>query len=404
MSGLRTMKVTIMKRSKRFPTTCAPVLAIIFLGLAHSVVGQDVREVKGRVIDAATRNPIPTAHVFYSGTTIGDASDADGRFQLPHPRLDQVDLIVSMLGYATQKMRIERLSFDFSEQIIELVPSVIELGEMEIVGDVPLEWKRNLIRFEALLFSTTDYGKDCEIENPEVLRLSYDDDRDSLSASARIPLRIVNRALGYQVTVHDVKLDGNERGYRFSGELQFRELPSMNAKEQEKWRERRAEIYTGSMRHFLRALVSHRLEEEGFAAYHVTRPGQKLMEAPIAEMNVASPDSEITSRIVTPGSSPASRFITFSGSLFIHNMREDVPEAYHRHLKRLKLGAMTVSDKRFASNQLSWLTLPLYTAEVDTSGIVYTDVEGFPMAHYGYWAWERFGEMLPTDYVPQNEL
>ena len=392
-----------MGRSNRILTICISLMSIVLVGIVYPVVGQDVREVRGRVIDATTGDPVPDAHVFYSGTTIGDSSDSEGYFKLPHPRVDQVDLIVSMLGYSGQKRRIERRSFDFTEQIFDLMPVVLDLAGVEVVGDIPKEWKRNLKRFEDLLFSTTEYGNKCEIENPEVLHLSYDYKNESISASARVPLRIVNRALGYHVTIIDIKLEGNERGYTFTGEFQFQELPSLSTKDQKKWEERRAKIYRGSMRHFLQALVSDRLEDEGFAVYHVTRRGQALIDRPIAEMNVANPDSESTARIVTPGSSPASRFITFSGALFIHNKRENVPQVYYRHLERLTLRARTNSNRRFGTSQLSWLTLPLYSAEVDTSGIVFSDVLGFPIAHFGYWAWERFGEMLPTDYVPQKK-
>ena len=377
---------------------CSTILIVFFF--VQTAVCQNTRGVSGRVVDADDGGPIPFAHVFYGGTTVGAVTDSDGRFRLPDPPADQVDLVVSMMGYATWKSRIYRRSLIFSEQLVTLSPDVIALGELEVVAARPRAWRRNLIRFEELLFGTSEYGKNCKIVNPEVLQLSFDNDLESLDAFARSPLHILNGALGYRITIYDLKLAGNEWDYRFSGDLRFEDLSPADGNELEKWSKARMVAYAGSARHFLKALVMDRLEEEGFAAYHVARPGQTLTDSPVLTKSASVSGTEAIPGIVSPGISPASRFITLSGALFVQFKREILPQSYYDHLQYLVRRAQTGPTREFGSSQLSWLTLPLHLVEVDTSGIVYTDTEGFPMALHGYWAFERFGAMLPKDYDP----
>ena len=53
-------------------------------------------------------------------------------------------------------------------------------------------------------------------------------------------------------------------------------------------------------------------------------------------------------------------------------------------------------------NQKSWILLPRGFALIDDSGHVFPGMEGYPVAHSGYWGWERFEEMLPADYIPTD--
>jgi hypothetical protein len=53
----------------------------------------------------------------------------------------------------------------------------------------------------------------------------------------------------------------------FKGLASFEKLVPEDAKQERKWNRNREEAYEGSMKHFLKALVDNRLEEEGFNAY-----------------------------------------------------------------------------------------------------------------------------------------
>ncbi len=53
----------------------------------------------------------------------------------------------------------------------------------------------------------------------------------------------------------------------FKGLASFEKLIPEDAKQERRWERNREEVYEGSIKHFLKALVGNRLEEEGFNAF-----------------------------------------------------------------------------------------------------------------------------------------
>ncbi len=81
----------------------------------------------GEVGDSST---LPGASVFWAGTSVGAATDSEGRFSLPAPGTWPARLVVSFVGYATDTILIERHSGD--PLVITLRPGA-ELKGVEIV-------------------------------------------------------------------------------------------------------------------------------------------------------------------------------------------------------------------------------------------------------------------------------
>ena len=75
--------------------------AIIFLLLAHSILGQVTGEVFGTVTDEAGM-PILGASIYLEGTENGSTSDFDGNFRISPAPTGSFNLIASYLGYQTQ--------------------------------------------------------------------------------------------------------------------------------------------------------------------------------------------------------------------------------------------------------------------------------------------------------------
>ncbi|MBK9058676.1 MAG: carboxypeptidase-like regulatory domain-containing protein [Flavobacteriales bacterium] len=69
---------------------CLALLGTLFASAQHVVTG--------RVLDAATREPLAFVPFVIEGTHIGTTSDIDGRFSLPVPQLP-VTLRASYVGY-----------------------------------------------------------------------------------------------------------------------------------------------------------------------------------------------------------------------------------------------------------------------------------------------------------------
>lgn len=98
------------------------------LGLSKLSFGQT--EVKGRVIDAATREGIPIANIRFKGAPLsGGQTDGDGYFNFR--TYDKVDsMIVSYIGYKTRTVGITRGKSQ--ELTIEISDKAIELKAVEV--------------------------------------------------------------------------------------------------------------------------------------------------------------------------------------------------------------------------------------------------------------------------------
>lgn len=368
----------------------------------------------GRVVDADTGAPIELAHVFVDGTTLGDVTAADGSFHLTLPETHQFRVVVSMLGYQIESVNANRNTVEPIE--IQLKPGLIWLDELTVEVERSRQWTQNLEQLKRLLFSTTPGGRSCVIDNPEVLELSSEARDGPLLARARAPLVISNRTLGYRVTLHAFTLEGSDRVNKWQGRTYFEELIPESERQRQRWEERRRQAYAGSLRHFLHALTLGRLPEAGFEAYLVGRPSEVSEQTPVLEMGVLGdsgtepiwPDELAVdvkrprqwTRILYPAEDEATRTLKFSGALYVRYRHEREPRAYHVYLRRYAgYPRGVIFDKRYQS---SWLELPFGEVAVDTLGNVVTWGDSFPLTRYGYWAWERLGEMLPFDYRPRG--
>lgn len=92
-----------------FRITCT---LIVFL-LAHLCYGQTT--VKGRVLDARTKAPLPYCTVYFTGKKIGGKTDNYGNFTIKSPKEESV-LYVSYLGYETKEVKI--YGSDFKTDIL----------------------------------------------------------------------------------------------------------------------------------------------------------------------------------------------------------------------------------------------------------------------------------------------
>ncbi len=90
---------------------------------------QEQWNVEGTVIDSTSSTPLPGVNVVIQGTTIGAATDADGRYSLSVPS-PQDTLVFSFVGYATKTVPIQ----ERSEIDVELQPSVITGEELVVLG------------------------------------------------------------------------------------------------------------------------------------------------------------------------------------------------------------------------------------------------------------------------------
>ena len=80
------------------------VLLMLFLLIPSGVLAQQV-QVKGRVLDAATKEGIPGANVSVKGTTNGTITDFDGNYTISVNK--EAVIVVSFIGYVEQSIPVK---------------------------------------------------------------------------------------------------------------------------------------------------------------------------------------------------------------------------------------------------------------------------------------------------------
>nr|HPN39671.1 carboxypeptidase-like regulatory domain-containing protein [Melioribacteraceae bacterium] len=89
--------------------------------------------IKGKIVDAETKEPLAGVNVILKHTNIGVSSNNSGEFVLLASGLKSAKLQVSMVGYKAIEKDIANLQTDESI-VIELKQSLIEMGSVVVTG------------------------------------------------------------------------------------------------------------------------------------------------------------------------------------------------------------------------------------------------------------------------------
>jgi hypothetical protein len=129
------------------------LLPFLFLILLKPVLGQEVFEINGRILDSVSGNPLAFAQISLHHTGLGTTTNEDGNFRLDVPSLNKGDsLLIYYLGYETRKLAVKDQE---SFVMIALKPVVLQLSEVDVIGLTPQEVIRR-----AVAAIPANYGKD----------------------------------------------------------------------------------------------------------------------------------------------------------------------------------------------------------------------------------------------------
>jgi len=81
-------------------------ILIIAIVLIANINIQAQNQIKGKVVEQIENGsevPIPGANVYWEGTTIGVATNADGFYLISQPEKYPATMVVSFVGYQTKK-------------------------------------------------------------------------------------------------------------------------------------------------------------------------------------------------------------------------------------------------------------------------------------------------------------
>lgn len=150
-----------------------PLLLLLVCCLQHFAWGQAQALIRGRVVDADTKEGIPFCSVYFEGTTTGAPTDIDGYYQL-ETKVLQDSLSVSAIGYAPARKPVlpglteQEINFMLAGAGLTLDEVVVFAGENPanvIVRGIIANKDKN--RIEALqTFQYESYAKtELDLEN-----------------------------------------------------------------------------------------------------------------------------------------------------------------------------------------------------------------------------------------------
>ncbi|HAK77762.1 MAG TPA: hypothetical protein DCR35_07595 [Runella sp.] len=356
----------------------------LLLGIFVKTTAQ-TQVVVGKVIDAHTLAPVPFAVVFISNTSKATETDTLGNYTLKnvfqHLRGGSVEVVVSLLGYTTFRQKITYSQRDTLLLPISLVPSQQTIAEIAVKGTRDQTWLKQYKKFEKAFIGTGENVRHTKILNAWVV--DFDGDGNTFSASAKQPIAIENKALGYNIHFELQRATVSPIRSSFAGLARFEELKLTDPKQQKKVAENRQRAYEGSERHFLKALAQNKLKQEGFVVYEVSPTYHE--KTTFTHLN-----PQLGKRLFPFNDTAAVRMGKFPTSRELY-IRNEIEVLNVNQVARIG----TYQDAPFP---VSWLRIKGGKAEVTTSGLLFD-------ANSSEWAGDiaerRVADLLPLDFDPE---
>lgn len=235
--------------------------------------------VKGKVIDAETNKAIPGVSVYINNSFLGTSTDVNGEFILSSIPPGAYRLVFSHVGYETIVESISSTDLKDNYLIsLKVIPD--ELKEVVVTGKPKSGWRKWGSFFLNSFIGSSKYALNCYIQNREALHFYYSAEDNILKVSAKEPLIIENRALGYKITMNFIGYSYNfsNRNLYYEFYSKFDYLEPEDNTELRRWRNNRRDVYYGSLTHFLRTLFDSTWQKEGFEIRRFGKPSNPEFE------------------------------------------------------------------------------------------------------------------------------
>ena len=354
----------------------------------------------GWASDEETGEFVPGVNVYLDGTSIGTVTNVNGYYKFENVPYGFYNLVFSHVSY-------EKFTFQFAvrEEGAAVVNGKMKLSLNQLAGvEVRSNRWNEIVEEEELVkaygvfqdefLGKTFNSRKCQILNREALSFFTDDNKDTLFAEASSPLRIRNEALGYMI-IYELEYFRNYLdGISYAGNVRFEQLPVIDPRDIKRWRKNRRKTYSGSLRHFLKSLVSDDLRKQGYRIYAT----ENLIF-------ISNDTSSPLERQDVLRSKEGSRWdLEFDGYIYVEYVKEKESDLFMTHMTReIQQKAFLTGNNIFflsrkAGEQRSLLKLKGSSVEIDANGHIQ---EPLSVSTVGYWAWERFADLLPIDYDPK---
>lgn len=217
--------------------------------------------IQGGVSDAANGEPLPFTNVFLANTTLGDATDQQGRFLIDSAPAGAYQLVASRIGYRSYVKDVVIVPQSPTTLTILLEAAPIEGSEISVEARVDHQWRRLLREFLTHFLGETPNARQCRLLNPEVLSLSKDQATQDIVAVTDSLLVVENRSIGYRLDIVLQEFQwGEERG-KFIIYPRYSPLQNEDKRLQVRMRQLRRQTFERSLRGFFAAATRGKIEE-----------------------------------------------------------------------------------------------------------------------------------------------
>jgi hypothetical protein len=273
-----------MKLLNNFQGMRASFVFLSFVLFCSTAFGQ-VQKIAGKIVDAASGEPLLGVAVYISGTSTGVVSGIDGSYTINYSLEFNAPLVFAYLGY--EKIQI----LDPTNVNLKLVKMTEQTNALEAVVIDPDPWDRATKEQVFLQYfvgaSTLEH---CKVSNLKDIRLRFNPTTRLLTAVANNPIVLTNTDLGYLIT-YDLsefevsfeffptqngiekifKLEHARDRYRaetsfVSGTSFYQEYAGIKPTERQRER-RREKAYERSQLKLYRALINETLNEDKFELF-----------------------------------------------------------------------------------------------------------------------------------------
>lgn len=386
--------------------------------------------VSGKVVFAADNRPVAAASVFFSNTSMGTVSAADGSFTISNIPSGNYDLIISYVGYETVLKTVSITNSHTENILIALKPKPKVMEEVVVGGYEKQSWERWGRFFTEQFIGSGRWGDNCILENHEKIEFRFYKKPNILKAFSDEELVIMNKNLGYRIRyqLEKFEYDFKKEMLYYEGYPLFEDMESNRAGKKRRWAAARNKAYHGSMMHFMRSLYRNKLAEEGFEIRRLVKTPnyekkriQQLYKAQILQNR---PDG--ITMVLPVGPKDSSRYYekvlqqndwndyytpyTISGDSIAYALDSFTAVLqFENHLYIEYKNALTDEDYRIGFPGARELKNPssAITLLNNKYVLVYANGSYYRMQDIltnAYWAWsEKICRMLPFDYKPEPD-
>ncbi len=358
---------------------------LLFSGFSFS------QTITGTVREKGTGLPLPLANVFINNTTIGAATDVDGKFRLSGNFSNDIELVASFVGYVTE---VKTVSFRGKNEVqidFQLAFNESNLSEVELKAKRDKSWERELRRFEEAFLALPDdpYKADIEILNPWVLdfgKVKASKGPNYIQATTQEPLKIKNKALGYDLTYYLQDFRVMRNGTRFFGQVFYEPSKSENPQESEQWIKARENNYHSSLRDLNQSILLNSRDSLDFNIYHALpeKMDRKRTNDFYEELDksiVLIPKDSILRRPMGDGSYR----VFLPGRMEVHHLDKSWRNDYYTNVY----------------HAISWIEAPEGYYDIDLRGTLINPTQ---LILSGYLSRQRVARILPLDFEPNENF